>query len=338
MKNQIILEFTGGLDKDNIKLFENKILAKQEDIKLQNNKTLLVSLSNIAYKNSLDNLELFINQISNFTKAIGIGIGFIDYSTDLYSFLRSMSQNTQIQLYKTKEIAGLFLNPSSFNKNTSVLVFDEDTVNSKQLYVELSQNDYKLVRAKTIEEFFEAVKEEEYDFVITKTFLNKSTLEMKFTLSKKLIMNLPVFMNKAAETLCTFTGLDAEKKSHSISTFDTKLNTKTISAVMPFKGDLEGSFTLVFPSDIAIIALEALLGETVSEDDTDTLQDGVGEFCNIITGATKTEFDTRDIKVIFDLPKTYVSLEDTQKHIGINKGIWMNMQLSGKPFYMFVNK
>jgi len=342
MENQIILNFTGEIDNNNIKALESAILSKKEDIKIQEKKMILVSLKDLAYKNNLNNLKLMINKIDQFTTSMDILLGFIDYSTELYSVLKEMSKNTKIKLFKTEEIARIFLEPKSFKKDTSVLVFDEDEKNSKQLYFVLSKNGYNLVRAKTMEEFLEAIKNENYDVIVTKTLLNEISEEQatktKLSLSKNVIMNLPIFMNKAAETLCSFTGLEAKKVSHSIKNFDITLKKNTISAVMPFKGDLEGYFTLVFPSDIAITALEALLGETVKEEDTETLRDGVGEFCNIITGSAKTEFDTKGIKVLFDLPKTYTSLVDTQNHIGKNNGVWMDMELSGKPFYMFITK
>lgn len=342
MENQIILNFTGEIDNNNIKALESAILSKKEDIKIQEKKMILVSLKDLAYKNNLNNLKLMINKIDQFTTSMDILLGFIDYSTELYSVLKEMSKNTKIKLFKTEEIARIFLEPKSFKKDTSVLVFDEDEKNSKQLYFVLSKNGYNLVRAKTMEEFLEAIKNENYDVIVTKTLLNEiseeQAIKTKLSLSKNVIMNLPIFMNKAAETLCSFTGLEAKKVSHSIKNFDITLKKNTISAVMPFKGDLEGYFTLVFPSDIAITALEALLGETVKEEDTETLRDGVGEFCNIITGSAKTEFDTKGIKVLFDLPKTYTSLVDTQNHIGKNNGVWMDMELSGKPFYMFITK
>jgi CheY-specific phosphatase CheX len=343
MTKQIILEFIGEVDNNNIKALENTILSKKEDIQLQKNKMVLVSLKNVLYKDNFNNLKLMFHKIDEFAKSLDISVAFMDYSTELYTVLKVISKNTKIKLFKTEKIAKIFLEPESFKENTTVLVFDEDESNSKQLYFVLSKNNYNIERAKTIEEFLEAIKTEKYDVIVTKSLLNEvhkeeQAVKAKLSLSKKLIMNLPTFMNKAAETLCSFTGLEAKKVSHSIKSFDTSLQTNTISAVMPFKGDLEGYFTLVFPSDIAITALEALLGETVKENDTATLKDGVGEFCNIITGAAKTEFDTKGIKAVFELPKTYTSLVDTQKHIGKNTGVWMDMQLSGKPFYMFITK
>lgn len=145
-------------------------------------------------------------------------------------------------------------------------------------------------------------------------------------------------MNKAAETLVSFTGLEAHKITHRIQEFDTTIDDDGICAVMKFFGDIEGYFTLIFPRDIASIALESLLGEKISTDDTEILTDGVGEFCNIITGTVKTELDSKNIKIVFDLPKTYISLFETQQQIGFNNGIWMDMELSNKPFFMFITK
>jgi len=107
---------------------------------------------------------------------------------------------------------------------------------------------------------------------------------------------------------------------------------------MRFSGDLKGSFVLVFPKGIAITAIESILGETVEGDDMETIMDGVSEFCNIITGNIKTVLSDKDIKVVFNLPKTFTSLQSTLENIGEESGIWIDMQLNGNPFYMFITK
>ena len=84
--------------------------------------------------------------------------------------------------------------------------------------------------------------------------------------------------------------------------------------------------------------MESLLGEEIQESDENSLQDGIGEFCNIITGSAKTIFSNKDLKVLFDLPKTYTSLSKTREYIGGNSGVWINMQLDSKAFYMFITK
>lgn len=223
------------------------------------------------------------------------------------------------------------------------MVYDEDEENSKELSTELAKYGYTVVRAKNSAEFKDFVKSKTNDIVITHSSLNaksgcKNTQKGHLALSKKLILNLPVFMDTAVETLVSFTGLEAEKASHSIKSFDLSLTKNVTCAVMHFSGDLDGSFVLLFPIDIALIAMESLLGEKIDESDTASIMDGIGEFCNVITGATKTVFSSKDIKILFDLPKTYNSPDTIRNEIGNDNGVWIDMQLAGKPFYMFITK
>ena len=157
-------------------------------------------------------------------------------------------------------------------------------------------------------------------------------------LSKKLIINLPVFMDTAVTTLKSFTDLETKKISHEIKKFDVTLEGKYIIAMMPFKGDFNGSFTLIFPNDIAMLTMESLLGEKINPNDFNMLKDGIGEFCNIIMGSIKTALSKDNIKITFELPKTYISLRSVQDTIGEDNGIWVNMLLSKMPFYMFIGK
>jgi len=335
-----IIDFRDNIDQNSIRKLKSTIIQKVQEQRIPN---ILISLKFFKDIKNPKTIVLLINELEKISIKMGITIDFIDYHESLYTLMRKYTLNTGIRLYKNKEIATLFINEAAFKEDTKVLVFDEDEENSKNLYFDLCKYGYSIERAHDMKEFLSGINDDSYDLVVSRTFLNerreqKETTKNSLSLSKKLIINLPTFMNKAAETLVSFTGLEAKKLSHSIKNFDTNIDANSISAVMPFHGDLEGYFTLVFPRDIAAVALEALLGEKVNENDTATLTDGVGEFCNIITGATKTEFDSKNIKVIFNLPKTYTSLDDTRKLIGQNNGVWMDMQLSDKPFYMFITK
>lgn len=158
------------------------------------------------------------------------------------------------------------------------------------------------------------------------------------SLSKQLIVNLPVFIDTAVNTLVTITGLEAQKIKHEIRPFNEKIPAQVIIAAMKFKGDVSGTFFLVFPRELAVAALEAMLGEHVNSDDTAAITDGVAEFCNIITGSAKTIFSTKQIKVLFELPKTYLSPNVALNASTGANGVWIDMQLSNKPFYMFITK
>jgi CheY-specific phosphatase CheX len=107
---------------------------------------------------------------------------------------------------------------------------------------------------------------------------------------------------------------------------------------MKFKGDISGVFFLVFPRELALISLEAMLGEAVEYDDTAAIVDGVAELCNIITGGAKVIFSNKKLKVLFELPKTYLSLQVALSDTLGSNGVWIDMQLDEKPFYMFITK
>ena len=135
--------------------------------------------------------------------------------------------------------ATLFIKIGAFKEDTKVLVFDENEENSKKIYFDLCKYGYIIDRAQNMKEFLSGINDESYDIVVSRTFLNKqeekkSAIKNTLSLSKKVIVNLPVFMNKAAETLVSFTGLEAEKVSHSIKKFDTTKDENSICAVMQF--------------------------------------------------------------------------------------------------------
>jgi len=336
--DELVVDFQGEIDENNIRSLKNTIITKANEERKAN---ILVSLKSIYYKNNLKAITLLITEVEKISIKMGVSVDFIDYSEALFIVLKNITHDTGINLYKNRTIAILFIKSGSFKTETKVLVYDENDEISKSLYFALCKYGYEIERALDMKKFLSGVNDESYDIVVSRSILNKRVRKENkatLTLSKKLIMNLPIFMNKSAETLLSFTGLEAKKIAHSIKCFDSSLDNNSISAVMTFSGDLEGYFTLIFPRNIAVIALEALLGEKVASNDVATLKDGIGEFCNIITGAAKTEFDEKNIKVIFELPKTYTSLKDTQNYIGNNNGVWMDMQLSEKPFYMFITK
>ncbi len=342
----VVINYNGVIKESTNELMQNSIKYQIGAIKEDKISDVLVSLKNAVYEDDINALKSLAKTLASLSLKLSIPISFIDYSMKLYPLLQKVTKKTKLKLFKNISAAKLFLTPKEFKEGMRVLIYDKDESNSIGLSKELSKYGYTVIRANDIEEFKKRMTDEDdHDVVITHSALNangdiKKTYgsENALLLSKKLILNLPVFMDTAVETLVSFTGLESRKSKHGIKRFDTNLQMKTICAVMRFEGDLEGFFTLVFPRDIAVVALESLLGEIVSQDDIEVLKDGVGEFCNIITGAIKTVLSKKEIKMTFDLPKTYSSLEETDGFIGHNNGVWIDMQLAGKPFYMFITK
>lgn len=343
-QKMLILSYNGLIEEPMVSSLINSITRQVDIISDKKVHAVLVSLKGAKYEEGVDeSIHVFIKKLNELSKKLKIIISFIDYSVPLYKHLKTSTKNTQLKLFKNINAARVFLDPKSYKNDLHILVYDEDEENSKELSKELAKYGYTVARAKNSSEFEELVKSYTNDIVITHSSLNaksdyKNTQKGNLALSKKLIVNLPVFMDTAVETLVSFTGLEAEKSSHSIKSFDLALAKNINCAVMHFKGDLDGSFVLLFPIDITLIAMESLLGEKIDENDNASIMDGIGEFCNVITGATKTAFASKDIKVVFDLPKTYSSPEEMRNDIGNNNGVWIDMKLAGKPFYMFITK
>ncbi|WP_229860129.1 chemotaxis protein CheX [Candidatus Sulfurimonas baltica] len=320
-------------------------IAKQLEIAVDKKfSAVVVSLSGATYEGGTANgMRAIVKKLNDLSVKLKITIAFIDYSIPLYKHLKTLSKNTQLKLFKNISATKLFLDPKAYKSGMRVLIYDEDKENAKELSKELSKYGYTIVVADDASDFQYLCSNKSSDIIITHSSLNSSSkvknIEKKnISLSKKLIINLPVFMDTAVETLVSFTGLEAEKLSHSIKKFDLDSSADIVCSVMHFSGDLNGYFALLFPKDIVLIAMESFIGEKIDENDNASIMDGVGEFCNVITGSAKTILSNKNIKVVFELPKTYVCVDLIRNEIGGRNGIWIDMQLAGKPYYMFITE
>ena len=289
-------------------------------------------------------LKILVAQLNKIASHVDIPISIGDFTTEQYDFLKKETKETYIKIFKTFGLAQLFLTTKNFKKQLKVLMFD-DTEDEDELDMQasmLTRYEHNIVYTKDFQEFKEKISDPNIDFAVSQTKINKTKeastqpATHKFKLSKKLVTNLPTFVDTAVDHLETMTSMKAKKISHEISLFHQDIETDSISAITQFKGDIEGEFVLIFSKEIALIAIEAMLGEKLNEDDMDALSDGIAEFCNIITGGTKTQFSKKDIKVIFELPRTYDSLKAANSAVDQNNGIWINMELEQKPFYMYI--
>lgn len=327
----------------NVVLF-NTIVSQKNVFKEKGIKGLYVSLKQIPYSplNPHQNPDIkhLIQQLEKLSTLMGVPVALGDYKKEMYEYLKRLSANTCVKLFQNIQVAFLFFNPSGLKKDLSVLLFDTDQDNVDKISSELARLGYSVVHALDPQDFTLKSSSKKYDMTITQTVFNQANTASQPTLalSKQLIINLPVFIDTAVNSLVTITGLEAQKIKHEIRPFNEKIASQVIIAAMRFKGDVSGIFFLIFPRELALIALEAMLGEKVNADDTAGIMDGVGEFCNIITGAAKTIFSSKQIKVLFELPKTYLSLNVALNDTTGSNGVWIDMQLNEKPFYMFISK
>ncbi len=338
----ILFNYDDIIEENRNNVVYNTLVSLNPILQEKECKGIFISLKDSLRIQNNPHLEHLVKQMDKLSLKLKIPVALGDYRRETFSYLKKISAPTQVKLFQNINAATLFLNPRFFRKQLSVLLFDEDEANADKLSAELLKLGYSVTHTKTIDEFKAKASAKVYDMTITQNSLNlaKSSLatQPSLALSKELILNLPVFIDTAVDSLVTITGLEAQKIKHTVREFDRQLDSNILIASMKFKGDISGNFFLVFPRSLAQTALEAMLGESIDSDDTSALIDGIAELCNIITGGAKTTFSSKKIKVLFELPKTYLSLQLALKDASEGNGIWIEMQLQNKPFYMFVTK
>jgi len=331
------------LDNRNTVLY-NTILGQKAALKEKDIKGILVSLKDTPYSPLVKedpHLANLVMQLEKLSLAIDLPIAIGDYKRDTFMYLKKLSSNTSVKLFQNMNTALLFFNPKALKKELAVLIYDDDKENADKISSELVKLGYSIVHAQTAEDFKIKASAKKYDMTITHSAINQAKSKpsaQSLGLSKQLVMNLPVFIDTAVNSLVTITGLEAQKIKHEIRPFNEKIPSQVIIAAMKFKGDISGIFFLIFPRELALVALEAMIGEELEADDTAAIMDGVAEFCNIITGSAKVTFSNKQLKVLFELPKTYLSLQVALSDTLGSNGVWIDMQLDEKPFYMFITK
>jgi len=343
IKDKIVyFTYPGKVDVRNNKLLFQEIIEMKDAINSRKLSGVFISLQDVT--SDIKILKPLVVELNKMQTSIDAPICIGEFTTKQYSFLKVITKDTYIKLFKTFGLAQLFLNTKNFKKQLKVLMFDDEE-NEEELDRQasfLTRYEHNILYTKDMVEFREKISDPNVDYAVSQTKINlnmdknATDAPKKFALSKKLITNLPVFIDTAVENLETMTGLKAQKISHTISIFNQEIEKDIISAIMQFKGDLEGKFVLIFPKEIALLSIEAMLGEKIDKNDNEGISDGVAEFCNIITGGAKTKFSKDDIKVLFELPRTFNSIVSATNAIPQNNGIWINMELEKKPFYMYI--
>ena len=309
-------------------------------------KGVAISLLKSGTRAEEKDIEKLMSQVIETSDYINKEIIFVDYSASLYKQLLPFAKDLHIKLINNMKTAEIILNPTAFDTDTKILLYEEDQELTYQLKAKLFESHFSITCSKMNAQDQELLESKGVDVVITMTALNldknknklkSPTKKLKF--SKSLISNLPIFLETSVETLTSLTELPAKRLSHGIKTITDDIGENILSTFMAFSGDINGIFILLFPNVIAAHALEAMIGEAVSLDNLEELKDGVGEFCNIITGSIKMKLQEIDLNVIFELPVTFDNVDDTIHKIGSKtEGIWIEMLLKEESFYIFITQ
>lgn len=164
--------------------------------------------------------------------------------------------------------------------------------------------------------------------------VNKKGLK---TISKKLVKELPIFVDSTVETIEVMTGANSEKAGATIGECHIENGDNMICSSVGFFGDIEGVLFLFFPRDIAKKACLLLLGED-SKDLNEEL-DALSELINIVAGKVKADLiNKKEISIQNTLPRTYDNIKKPTSVINNRKGVFVKMLFDKEPFYFFLTR
>ena len=313
------------------------------DVLTKDSKGILISMQKCGSYAKEDEIEAFGKSLKDLQNSIKVDIALIDYSPALFDRIKYITSKYSIKLLNSEDAATLFLNPKSLKEELKILLYEPDQEACTKIKKALAGSKYKLYIAKDNMSYKNIIQLEKIDITISQTMLTpkevpKGTPGKSLKLSKELVSNLPLFIDTAVETLTTLTALDAQKSKHGIGHFNNSFEDAPLAALMKFSGPFTGTFFLIFPKSIACKTIGAMLGEEIDPEDTEALKDGVGEFCNIITGSIKNKLQGKDLFMTFELPQTYGSIQEIAKTVEKEEGIWIDMLLEKDPFYIFISQ
>ncbi|MGP1450072.1 MAG: chemotaxis protein CheX [Wolinella sp.] len=181
--------------------------------------------------------------------------------------------------------------------------------------------------------FFENDMELAYDSSVAK-LARSYVVKRPAGLTKRLVSQLPIFINASLETLTSLTGGEAQKRSHKITQVAIEESSDLLGAMISFEGDVSGALALAFKRSIAKEAALMMLGEEAGSDDE--LLDVVSEFTNIIAGRSKALLAEHDITISISLPKTCKNFTEIINTLGNRQGVQIDLLLNNKPLYLFL--
>ncbi len=163
-----------------------------------------------------------------------------------------------------------------------------------------------------------------------------TNMKLKRALNKKIVSQLPYFVNAIVETLEMMTNSKAVKENALVEKLVIMDNSDLLASSIGFYGDIDGMIVLIFPRNIAKAACELLIGEET--DDEELILDALGELVNIVGGKLKTVLGDQKIAINITLPRTYNNIDDVKEVIGERKGVQVDLKFNNDHFTFFLTR
>ncbi|MBL0708299.1 MAG: chemotaxis protein CheX [Sulfurimonas sp.] len=163
-----------------------------------------------------------------------------------------------------------------------------------------------------------------------------SNVKNKRVINKKIVSELPRFIDATVQTIEMMTNSKAVKRSAKVDNILIGDKKEKIASSIGYYGDLDGMLILIFPKEIAKKACELLVGEKT--DDVELILDTLAELVNIIGGKIKTMLSDHDISVDITLPRTYHNVDSLLEVIKGRKGVQVDLAFDDDKFIFFLTR
>ena len=162
------------------------------------------------------------------------------------------------------------------------------------------------------------------------------SIKNRKTINKKIIKELPNFIDATVSTIEMMTNAKAIKEAVNVNALLIDSHDGKIASSIGFYGDIDGIVIFIFPREIAKKACELLLGEET--DDIYMILDTLAELVNIVAGKIKMLLATHSININITLPRTYSNLNDLLEIVDNKKGVQVDLAFDNDKFLFFLTR
>ncbi len=163
-----------------------------------------------------------------------------------------------------------------------------------------------------------------------------AALKYKRVLTKRIVAQLPYFVDAIVETLEMMTNAKAKKERVQVEKIAVSQRGELLASSIGFYGEIDGMIILIFPKNIAKKACELLIGEET--EDENLILDSLAELVNIVGGKLKTLLSDEKVNVSITLPRTYQKIEDVLEVVKERKGVQVDLLFGGEYFSFFLTR
>jgi CheY-specific phosphatase CheX len=163
-----------------------------------------------------------------------------------------------------------------------------------------------------------------------------ANVKNKRMINKKIVTELPRFIDATIATIEMMTNSKAVKQSAQVQNIEITDKTDRIASSIGYYGDIDGMVILIFPKEIAKKACELLIGEKT--DDMEMILDTLAELVNIVGGKIKTLLSDEGLSINITLPRTYHDVDSLLEVIEDRKGVQVDLSFDDDKFLFFLTR